>query len=324
MDPHLIRSMIAVSDLKPTTDGAIRAAGLLARRDAAAWFVLHPLGLVGQSPRPIAGTLPSLPRLIDGAEVALRDQLRRCLPDGAPPCIRVLDDCWPPEAVRRQIREVEADLVVMGADPSSDSATAAHGRLIRDVLQTTGTACLVVPGPFRLPIVHAVMVINSVEANADDLLDACRWIAELRRPADASTRLRPVLELELVFLAETPARSYEVAAAMDHMVEVLYTRTCLDEDACVRSRIAWSEPPDRHVRRLARQASADLLVMTPGPLASRQVAMDRFLSLIIAEARCPVLLLPGRSSRRQTGLAAERAPSPVSEPVTLFAKGATP
>lgn len=141
-----MRSILAVSDLTPASDGTLAAAADLAVRTGAQLHVIHSMELVGM---PLWEALQvDVGRRIEDAERALAEQVRRTIPDGQTPASCTLGFHGVRDSVLRRARGVGADLIAF----SADRRTAGGARYLRDLQDAAAAAsCSVLVLPRTLP-----------------------------------------------------------------------------------------------------------------------------------------------------------------------------
>lgn len=140
-----MRSILAVSDLTPASDGALSAAADLALRTGAELHVIHTMDVVGM---PLWEALQvDVGRRIEDAQGELAEQVRRAVPGGLTASC-VLGYHGVRDSVLRRAREVGAGLIAFSGDPR----TAGGARTLRALRDAADAAsCSVLALPRTLP-----------------------------------------------------------------------------------------------------------------------------------------------------------------------------
>ncbi|MET0398907.1 MAG: universal stress protein [Longimicrobiaceae bacterium] len=175
-----MRSVLVGSDLGPRSDAVVRGAAALALASGAVLHVVHALGLVG---RPLREAVTALEAGADPrARRALEEQVGRVLGEDVDRALPAVDYRSAPVALLERAREVDADVVVVGAgeDPAG---TVFH------VASRSTRPVLVLRGAFRWPPGSVLYPVDEPDASGGGLRHACDW---LRRACPApSPRVSP-------------------------------------------------------------------------------------------------------------------------------------
>lgn len=173
-----MRSVLVGSDLGPRSDAVVRGAAALALASGAVLHVVHALGLVG---RPLREAVTALEAGADPrARRALEEQVGRVAGQG--PVLPAVDYRSAPVALLERAREVDADVVVLGA-AESPAGTVFH------VASRSARPVLVLRGALRWPPGSVLYPVDEPDASGGGLRHACDW---LRRACPApSPRVLP-------------------------------------------------------------------------------------------------------------------------------------
>ena len=200
-----MRSVLVGSDLGPRSDAVVRGAAALALASGAVLHVVHALGLVG---RPLREAVTALEAGADPrARRALEEQVARAAGQG--PVLPAVDYRSAPAALLERAREVDADLVVVGA-AENPAGTVFH------VASRSARPVLVLRGALRWPPGSVLYPVEEPDASGGGLRHACDWLrracpapsprvspAPAGHVPDRAERMRP----DLVLLHRSPGGS---------------------------------------------------------------------------------------------------------------------
>lgn len=276
--PFRIDSIVAASDLSPSSNEVIRSAAALAALTGAALHVVHAEDAGG------------------GAGVSLRsrpspevvDALRRQVAESVPPSATVTSEhvaVGPaPTAILMRAAEVEAELIVVGAHRERPGGDGALGTTADQVVRASPRPCLVVRGPVSLPL-RQILVPTDLSRAAEIALDvALTWGIALRMPRTSGrTTGMDVLHVAADEPREAPVEE-QVATALRHAG----TSTGLD----VRARAVRADDPVQAILHFADETGADLIVMATHGKHGEQAAPGSVSSAVTRRSPAPVLLVP--------------------------------
>ena len=301
-----MRSILAVSDLTPASDGTLLAAAHLALRAGAELHVVHSMEIVGM---PLWEALHTdVGRRIKDAESALAQQVRRAVPDGLALASCALDFHGLHDTVRLRAREIGADLVVFGA---ADPLTPGGARHLRALEATAGVAaapCLFVRDPLVNPPFRVLLPLAAAEIGQGVLADACDWLASLDPPVPT--------ELQVLHVASGPREWRNAAPDLDREVRWARDQRQWNARLRVRRSIRWGEAAHAEILCVAAAEAPDLVLLGPGcGVASSPEFAEDARAVLLRRLPCSVLVLPGTLPRRADEDGA-RAPASSTDPET--------
>jgi hypothetical protein len=279
-----MRSILAVSDLTPASDGALSAAAGLAVRTGAEFHVVRSMEVVGM---PLWEALHSdVGRRIEDAERALADQVRRTVPGEPAPATCTIGFHSVRNSVLLRARGVGAGLIVFGA---ADPRTTAGARYLRGLVDVAGAAaapCLLVRGALVHPPVRALLPLSAAEIGRGVLADACDWLASLDPPVPT--------ELQVLHVTSGPREWRDAAPGLDR--EVRWAREQRPWSARLRIRhdVRWSAAAHGEILRVAAEESPDLVLLGPGcGVPGAPELLEETRAVLLRRLPCSVLVLPG-------------------------------
>ena len=283
-----MRSILAVSDLTPASDGALSAAAGLALRTGAELHVVHSLDVVGM---PLWEALQAnVGRRIEDAERALAEQVRRAVRDGRTLASCVLGFHGIRNSVLLRARGVGADLIAFSADPG----TAGGARCIRALQETAAAAsapCLLVRDPLVHPPARVLLPLSAAEIGQGVLGDACEWLAGLHAPAPT--------ELQVLHVASGPREWRDAAPGLDHEVRRARGQRAWGARLRIRQSVGWGPVAHEEVLQVAAGEAPDLVLLGPGcGVASSPGFGEETREVLFRRLPCSVLVLPGTLPRR--------------------------
>lgn len=296
-----MRSILAVSDLAPASDGALSAAAGLALRTGAELHVVHSLDVVGL---PLWEALQiDVGRRLEDAERALAEQVRRTVPGELTLASCVLGFHGVRNSVLLRARGVGADLIAFSADPH----TAGGARYLRALQDTAGAAsapCLLVRDPHVHPPVRVLLPLSAAEVGQAVLAGACDWLASLDPPAP--------MELQVLHVASGPREWRNAAPDLDREVRWAREQRQWSTWLRVRRSIRWSADAHGEILRVAAREAPDLVLLGPGcGVASSPDLMEETRAILLRRLPCSVLVLPGTLRQRadEEGAGAPASPT---------------
>lgn len=160
-----MRTILAVSDLTPASDEAVRAAGRLAARCGAPLHVVHCTGLVGRPLREALPSLESAPAALLSAR--LGEQVRRVVPDGqAARAVCHVEYRALHAGTAETARATGARLVVVGMDATDPGAAAA-------LVAAGGVPVLVARDAGPPPFERVLVPLSAADVDGGTLRLAC-------------------------------------------------------------------------------------------------------------------------------------------------------
>ena len=288
-----MRSILAVSDLTPASDGALSAAAGLAARTGAGLHVVHSLEIAGM---PLWEALQAdVGRRIRDAESALAEQLRRAVPEGCTPESCALGFHNLRDTVLLRAREVGAELVVFGAvDPRTPGGDR-HLRAFADVAGVAAAPCLLVRDPLDPPFVRVLLPLSAAEVGQGVLADACDWLTSLE-PVPVH---RPVTELQVLHVASGPREWRDLAPDLDRELRWAGDQHPWWARLRIRRSIRWNAVAHMEILRVAAEKAPDLVLLGPGcGVANSPAFLKDARAILCRRLPCSVLVLPGTLPRR--------------------------
>ena len=277
-----MRSILAVSDLTPASDGTLSAAAGLALRSGAELHVVHSMEIVGM---PLWEALQAdVGRRIEDAERALAEQVRRVVPSELTLASCALGFHGVRNSVLLRARGVGADLIAFGAgDP--------HGRALQDAAGAASVPCLLVRDPLLHPPARVLLPLSAAEIGQGVLGDACGWLASLHPPAPT--------ELQVLHVASGLREWRDLVPDLD--AEVCRARDQRGWSARLRIRrsIRWSAAAHEEILRVAASEAPDLVLLGPGSGAAGSPGLlEKTRAILLRRLPCSVLVLAGTAPRR--------------------------
>lgn len=272
------------SDLGPRSDDVVRGAAALALAGGATLHVVHALGWIGM---PLREAVTALQSGADGrARGALEEQVGRVLGKGSHPAVPAVEYACPPVALLERARELEPDVVVVGAGEPPGAGEHLSGTTFRVAAQSARPV-LVLRGPLHWPPRSVLYPVQEMDASGDGLRHACDW---LHRACPAPPQRRPV-ELLALHAAEGLDPSPDRAAALARAARLAGSRrlrvTAIRDPRHGRPPATAAE----HVLEWAGRTEPDLVLLHRHPGASARVQDRTWYQLLLRSPR-PVCLLP--------------------------------
>jgi nucleotide-binding universal stress UspA family protein len=294
-----MRSILAVSDLTPASDGALSAAACLAARTGAELHVVHSMDVVGMQ---LWEALQSdVGRRIEDAERALAEQVRRTVPDALTLASCTLGFHGARNSVLLRARGVGADLITFSA---ADPHTTGGGRYLRALQDTAAAAsapCLLVRDPLVHPPARVLLPLSAAEIGQGVLAGACEWLASLDPPVPT--------ELQVLHVACELSAWRDAAPELDREVRRAREQRQWSTRLRIRRGIRWSADAHGEILRVAAEMP-DLVLLGPGRgVASSPGFAEETREILFRHLPCSVLVLPGTLPRHADGDAAAPASS---------------
>ncbi|HYH83295.1 MAG TPA: universal stress protein [Longimicrobium sp.] len=284
-----MRSILAVSDLAPASDGALSAAAGLAARTGAELHVVHAMGIVGMPLREALRT--DVGRRIEDAESALAQQLRRAVPGGLVLAGRAIDFHGVRDTVPCRARETEADLVVFGAaDPRTPEGTR-HLHPLHEIAGVAAVPCLLVRDSLVHPPVRVLLPLSAAEIGEGVLAGACDWLASLDPPVPT--------ELHVLHVASGAREWRDAAPDLDREVRWARDQRRWSERLRIRRTIRRNAVAHVEILRVAAAEAPDLVLLGPGCGAANSPELPEDARAVLLRCLpCSVLVLPRTHPRR--------------------------
>ncbi|HKL89239.1 MAG TPA: universal stress protein [Salinibacter sp.] len=296
-----IRSVLAPTDLQPSSDPVLRSAAALARTVGAQLHILHvaPLGKEEAHSE---------------YESQLATQVARCLntspsASGADPAVEtaiVYDR--PYHGILVHAATVDADLIVVGPHRGSPLGARMQGTTAERIVRSADVPCLVLNRALSLPLRHVGVAVDFSMPSRGAAVLMGEWLPQLSGASDMPT-------LSLVHVA--PIDDATATDRLDAEVARIQNGD-LGAPPIDGVRLEGVHRPGTSVPSSlagwAADASADLLVTsTAAHRGWRRVLRGSQATVLTMESPCPVLLVPPSLWRRSPiplstiGVAIERA-----------------
>lgn len=291
--PLAIRSVLAATDLSPSSREALRAAAALS---AHAGAELHVLYALDASRTPGGEDVLEMQRRIHDARALLRAEVREAIPEAAQTTTQHVAIGRAPEAIRQRAEVVHADVVVVGPHRNRGFGDQMLGTTADQVIRECPVPCLVARGPLRVPLRRVLVPSDLSEVARGALGAAVRWTAALR-PSGAPA---PEPELTVIHVESDSAASadgtvprFQRWSQLGEHVSAARHLVAPDAAPRVQREIIYGTSPADEILEFAREYGADLVVM--GTRGDRPLMKALLGSVSAAVARAtgtPLLLIP--------------------------------
>lgn len=297
--PPIVRSVLAATDLTPACDEVLRAAVALAGATAARLHVMHAFDLPATGYAEIDLAPPPLyERWLDEAVRALDAQVGRTVPPEVPVASRRVYLHAAHAAILDRIREVDADLVVLGPHHRREPGASFLGTTVDRVVRSSEVPCLVVRAPLALPLRRVVVPFDLSEPSRGALDLAVAWAGGLG--AFEPEAGIPETEMDVVhvipdvfFPAGLPFDRAVVGPRLHDAVEEALSRSVFAPGLPVREEVVWGGRTPEVIVRYAREMDADLVVLaTHGHGALKRALIGSVAQGVARSAPCSVVLVP--------------------------------
>ena len=282
-----LHSILVASDLEDSYD-VLRAAASIAQSTGAELHVVHALDGVPHTARPAAqpGTSQAL---IDDAEWALAERVRRAVPSGvALSSLRVMDQPSH-RAILTRADEVAADRVVLGPPRRRRVGDWLLGGTADRVVRDGAVPCLVVRRPLTLPLRRIVAPLNLAEPVAGALDAALAWSAAFAAGSDGFTGCGTEVRVLHVLPLDRAAALPDFHRVIEGAVERVPAASALQ----IRQEWLWGEEPAAEIVAFADCEDTELVVLSPhgyGP--TKRALLGSVSSAVTCAGNCSVLLVP--------------------------------
>lgn len=291
------RSILAATDLTPSSDRVLRAAASLCALTGATLHVIHafdfpPSPYMGQ-----VGEIATFQGRIADCEANVQAQVSRVVHPGvtvAPPRVEIYAAH---RAIADYAREVDAELVVIGPHARREMEIGFLGGTADRLLRTLEVPCLVVRDHLRVPLRHVVVPMDLSEWARAALDVAVAWGSGLA--AHREDMALPDTVLTVLHVAPKvlygPGLPFEQAEVLPGWNEALAEAREEAANVEVRETIVWGDAPGREIVAFAEREKADLVVMsTHGYGAVKRALLGSTAQAVARRAACPVLMVPPR------------------------------
>ena len=291
------RSILAATDLTPSSDRVLRAAATLCALTGATLHVIHafdfpPSPYMGQ-----VGEIATFQGRIADVEAQVRAQVKRIVPAGvtvAPPRVeiyaahRAIADC---------ARDVQAELVVIGPHARRELEIGFLGGTADRLLRTLEMPCLVVRDRLHFPLRHVLVPMDLSEWARAALDVAIAWGSGLA--AHREDMALPDTVLTVLHVAPkvlfAPGMPFDRAEVLPGWNEALAQAAEQAANVEVREQVLWGDSAGGEIVAFAEHQKADLIVMsTHGFGAVKRALLGGTAQAVARRAACPVLMVPPR------------------------------
>lgn len=288
-----IRSILAATDLGPSSDRVVASAAALAERAGAELHLVHALE-IDHLPEL---DHPTFPGRIRQAEELLAGQARRVAGRGSPASMHVTNSAAH-RAVEAQAAAVRAEMIVLGPHRGGEVGAHFMGTTAESVIKSAEVPVLVARGALSLPLARVGVPTDFSDPSRHALELALRLAGPLFGVGDAGGG-------ELVVFHAGWSVEHESAAAREELESSLRTQveTALRRAAApvpVRAEVTWGVSETDTVALYAEKQAMDLLVMgTHGHTGLRRMIAGSVASGVARKAACSVLLVPPHFGERR-------------------------
>jgi len=277
-----LKTVLAATDLEPSSDSAVESAIRLAD---AAGAKLH---LVYVSPDRAGGDSPS--QETESAMTVFRERVGWSGDNR-----RVHVSSGDPGSTISQLSdEIKADVVVIGRhrQRANRKSSSPIGSTAYDVVTRALAPCLIASRSLEVPIQRALVAIDTSETARGALLVALSWASALRHSSsDASATTLTVLHIE----GPRPLSSHDAdrKRIVDHELDVLKRGADPWAGVSVTAATKKSKDPVSGIIRFAKDQKPDLVVLGTRGLSERKASgLGSVSSAVTNRVDMPVLLVP--------------------------------
>jgi nucleotide-binding universal stress UspA family protein len=294
-----IDSILAATDLSPTCDPVLRAAGVIARMMGAKLHVIHAFDLPPSPYLDAREGETTFPGRIASARTALQAQVERTVPAGVTVAEQRVEIYAAHRAIAEYAAALHVGLVVIGPHTHEGREVELLGSTADRLMRTLQVPCLIVRGDFVLPLRRVLVPVDLSEAARPALETALRWAGALGRSRHLPSGKAEVSVVHVVpRLADVPDAPFDhatVAPGVNRQVEEAFRAAGAPTHVVVHEEVIWGEQPADEIVRLAQREWVDMVVLaTHGHGAVARALVGSTASAVARRAPCPVLLVPPR------------------------------
>lgn len=281
-----IRSILAATDLGPSSDRVVASAAVMAERAGAELHLVHALEIDNLPEL----DHPTFPGRIRQAEELLADQARRVAGRASPASMEVANSAAH-RAVEAQAAAVRAEMIVLGPHRGGEVGAHFMGTTAESVIKGAEVPVMVARGALSPPLARVGVPTDFSDPSRHALDLALRLAGPLFGVGEGGGG-------ELVVFHAGWSAEHESAAARQELESSLRTQveTALRRSATavpVRMDIAWGVSPTDTVAAYAEKQGMELLVMgTHGHTGLRRMITGSVAAGVARQAACSVLLVP--------------------------------
>lgn len=281
-----IRSILAATDLGPSSDGVVASAAALAGRAGAELHLVHALE-IGHLPEL---DHPTFPGRIRQAEELLAGQARR-VAGGASPASMEVTNSAAHRAVEAQAAAVRAEMIVLGPHRGGEGRARFLGTTAESVIRSAEVPVMIARGALSLPLARVGVPTDFSDPSRHALDLALRLAGPLFGVGEAGGGELVVFHAGWSVEHESAAAREELESSLRTQVETALRRTATAVP--VRTDVAWGVSPTDTVAAYAEKQGMELLVMgTHGHTGLRRMITGSVASGVARQAACSVLLVP--------------------------------
>jgi nucleotide-binding universal stress UspA family protein len=291
------RSVLAATDLTPSSEPVLRAAASLCALTGATLHVIHAFDF---APSPYMGQLGEISTFQDRiaqSESDVRAQVARVVPAGVTVAAPRVEIYLAHRAIADYARQVEAELVVIGPHARREMELGFLGGTADRLLRTLEVPCLMVRDRVHLPLRHVLVPMDLSEWARAALDIAIAWGCGLA--AHREDMALPDTVLTVLHVAPKvlygPGMPFDQAQVLPGWNEALAEAAEKAANVEVRESIVWGDSPGAEIVAYAEHQKADLIVMsTHGFGAVKRALLGGTAHTVARRASCPVLMVPPR------------------------------
>ena len=278
-----LKTVLAATDLEPSSDSALVTAARLAEAAGARLHVAH------VSPDAPGEGNASSSDVPDGMAAAAE----RAGLSGTKPRFHILSGN-PAPALASVSDELHADVIVIGRrrarnrTPDGDPI----GSTAYEIMTRTLAPCLVTARPLEVPIRRAVVAIDTSATARGALLVALSWVSALRQSKSASADTT-LTALHVEKGQKLSGADAHMKRTIDHELDVLRRGAGSWAGVTVDGATETSDDAVAAIGRFAMTHKADLVVLgTRGLSAHRTSGLGSVAAAVTRQLEIPVLVVP--------------------------------
>ena len=277
-----LKTVLAGTDLEPSSDSAVKSAMRLADAAGAEVHIAY------VSPDPShSGERSQIPE--EGSAMSsFRERLGL---SGSNPRVHIKSGD-PATTLSALADEISADVIVIGRhrQRSARKSDTSVGSTAYDVVTRTLVPCLITSRSLEVPIRRAVVAVDSSETARGALLAALSWTSALRHPDSPGTTLT-ALHVETGDPLSPPDAHRK--RTVDHELDVLKRGAESWAGVSVIGATETSDEPVGAIVEFANEQEADLVVLgTRGLSAKKSSGLGSVSAAVTNQVDVPVLLVP--------------------------------
>ncbi|HUP53567.1 MAG TPA: universal stress protein [Longimicrobiales bacterium] len=296
MRRHVLRTVLATSDLEGSSDAALRTASLLATSRQAALHIFHCV------PRPVfpywEGAVDEVTRdaWVEDRRMQLDLQRARVLGDDTAVQLAV-GFGKPSLEIGRVARDISADVIVLGPHEPRRAFDDLLGTTADRVLRTSDAPSLLANRPILAPITRVMVPTDFSTCARSALETVVDWFSHVVMSEEAGSPATVTIELLHVYaFASALYRPFAAEPLLETELEAARRRLPADARVALRSRTLSASLPVDGIARAAEEFEPDLIALgAHGYGFGSRALLGSTASSVARTVRQPVLLVPGRS-----------------------------